>query len=304
MITRFLAVIWDVNPTFFRIGSFEIRYYGLLWALAFLIGTVMFVKFVRREGLPDKVWDSIFWYGTISTIVGSRLGHCLFYDPVFYLTHPLEILDIRGGGMASHGAAVGLLIGLWLFSRKNRLPYLWSLDRIMIPVAIGGAGVRIGNLINSEIYGHVTDLPWGFVFVRAGETLPKHPTQIYEALCYLALFGLLCWMYFRRDDGRRHPGLMFGTGLIGIFLPRILIEFIKNPQVNFEAGMALNMGQWLSIPFILLGVGMIFYGLRHKAVPTPAPAKAAAPLPRSVARTADNPQPAQTGKHGTRNNKR
>ena len=259
----FLFVRWDVNPAFFHIGSLEIRYYGIAWALAFLVSVWFFSRFVKREGLSEKLVDSLFWYATIATVVGSRLGHCLFYQPDYYLSHPLEILNLREGGMASHGAAIGLLIGLWLFSRKHKIAYLWSLDRVMIPVALGGAAVRIGNLMNSEIYGVETDLPWGFIFVRMNETVPMHPTQIYEALCYLLLCGILCWLYFKKDMGRRYPGFLFGVGLIGIFLSRFFIEFVKNPQVAFEENMTLDMGQWLSVPFIILGVYMIVWSLKH-----------------------------------------
>lgn len=212
-----LAVTWDVNPALFHLGSFEVRYYGVLWAVALGISAYIFHHIMIREGLSEKTFDSVFWFGVISTVLGSRLGHCLFYDPGYYLTHPIEILDIRQGGMASHGAAIGLLIGLWLFSRKNKLPYIWSLDRISIVVAISGVAVRLGNLMNSEIYGTVTSLPWGFIFVRDGETLPKHPTQIYEALCYLVLFVILLWMYYKRDLARRRPGVMFGFFLIVLF---------------------------------------------------------------------------------------
>ena len=174
--------------------------------------------------------------------------------------------------MASHGAAVGLLIGLWLFSRKNKLPYIWSLDRIMLPVAIGGAIVRLGNLFNSEIVGAVTDVSWGFKFVRLYPNVPidsipvQHPTQLYEALCYLVIFGILCWLYYGRDLGRRRPGVMFGVGLIGIFLTRFFIEFIKLDQEAFEQGMLLNMGQLLSIPFILVGIYMIYRGMHRSPV--------------------------------------
>lgn len=275
----FLTVVWNFDPTLIRPFGLDIRYYGLMWALAILIGSLFFVQFVRREGLPAKVADSIFIYGVLATVIGARLGHCLFYDPMFYLANPVEIFKIRDGGLASHGAAIGLLIGLWLFSKKNKLPYLWSLDRIMIPVGIGGALVRLGNLFNHEIYGHETDLPWGFQFItnlsawQKGAdpiyTAPSHPTQIYEALCYMALFLLLCWLYYRKDTARRHPGLMFGVALIGVFLSRFLIEFVKNPQTDFENAMMLNMGQWLSVPFVLLGIYMIIYGIRHKVTPPP-----------------------------------
>lgn len=267
-----LVVTWDVNPALFHLGSFEIRYYGVLWAVALGISAYIFHHIMIREGLSDKTFDSVFWFGVISTVLGSRLGHCLFYDPGYYLTHPVEILDIRQGGMASHGAAVGLLIGLWLFSRKNKLPYIWSLDRISIVVAISGVAVRLGNLMNSEIYGTVTSLPWGFIFVRDGETLPKHPTQIYEALCYLVLFVILLWMYYKKDLARRRPGVMFGFFLIILFGTRFLIEFIKNPQVDFEQNMVLNMGQLLSIPFIVAGVVILWRALKQAPL-TPSPLK-------------------------------
>ena len=258
-----LVVTWDVNPALFHLGSFEVRYYGVLWAVALGISAYIFHHIMIREGLSEKTFDSVFWFGVISTVLGSRLGHCLFYDPGYYLTHPVEILDIRQGGMASHGAAVGLLIGLWLFSRKNKLPYIWSLDRISIVVAISGVAVRLGNLMNSEIYGTVTSLPWGFIFVRDGETLPKHPTQIYEALCYLVLFVILLWMYYKKDLARRRPGVMFGFFLIILFGTRFLIEFIKNPQVDFEQHMVL---------FIVAGVVILWRALKQAPL-TPSPLK-------------------------------
>lgn len=278
-----LSIVWNFDPVFISFGSFDIRYYGLMWALAILIGAWFFDNFCKREGLSQEVSGSIFIYGTLATILGARLGHCLFYDPVEYLSKPWTIITgFRDGGMASHGAAVGLLIGLWLFSRKNRLPYVWSLDRIMIAVGIGGAVVRMGNLFNSEIFGTATALPWGFEFVRSAKWVHEfapaavHPTQIYEALCYLATFGILCWLYYGRDMARRRPGVLFGIGLIGVFLTRFFIEFIKTEQESFEVGWALDMGQWLSIPFILLGVYMIWRGMTRSAV------SAAAPGPKAV----------------------
>ncbi|WP_418990845.1 prolipoprotein diacylglyceryl transferase [Alistipes sp.] len=274
-----LSIVWDFNPVLFRIGGLDIRYYGLMWALAILIGAKFFDNFCKREGLPPKVSESIFLYGTLATILGARLGHCLFYDTMDYLRQPWTIITgFRDGGMASHGAAIGLLIGLWLFSRKNKLPYIWSLDRIMIPVGIGGAIVRLGNLFNSEIFGTATTLPWGFEFIRSQKWLKEfapaavHPTQIYEALCYLLTFGILCWLYYRRDLARRRPGILFGIGLIGVFLTRFFIEFIKTEQVAFEQGWALDMGQWLSIPFIVQGIWMIWRGMTQPEI-VPAPVR-------------------------------
>jgi prolipoprotein diacylglyceryl transferase len=279
--TNFLTVIWDVNPVMFHIGSFEVMWYGLAWMLAILIGALYFINFGKHEGLNPALADSIFWWGTLATIIGARLGHCLFYEPVYYLQHPLEILNIRQGGMASHGAAMGLLIGLYCFARRNKLPYIWPLDRVTIPVTVGGAIVRIGNLMNTEIYGRPTDLPWGFEFVRDRQwsmaldmggsgALPVHPTQIYEALCYLLTFVVLVLLYYRWDVARKRPGLLFGVGLIGIFVSRFFIEFIKNPQVAREVGMTLDIGQWLSIPFIIVGVLMVVWPFtKYKLVPDP-----------------------------------
>lgn len=275
-----LFVAWDFDPILFSIGSFEVRYYGLMWAIALLLGGFLFNLFCKKEGLPRTVADSIFIYGTLATIIGARVGHCLFYEPDYYLLKPWTIItEIRNGGMASHGAAVGLLIGLWLFSRKNKLPYIWSLDRIMIPVAIGGAIVRLGNLFNSEIVGGATSLPWGFKFVRLYRNLPideipvQHPTQLYEALCYVITFIILAYMYFGKDWGRKRPGLLFGIGLEGIFLTRFFIEFVKVEQEAFEKDMPLDMGQLLSIPFILLGIWMIWRAFSKPAVQTAEAAK-------------------------------
>lgn len=267
---NFLAVRWDVDPVFFRIGSFEVMWYGLAWMLAILIGSMFFINFTKREGLNPKLSDSIFWWGTLATIIGARLGHCLFYEPMYYLENPLQILNIRQGGMASHGAAIGLLVGLYCFARRNKLPYLWPLDRIMIPVTVGGAIVRMGNLVNSEIYGRPTALPWGFEFVNDPQwhkaielggsgAMPVHPTQIYEALCYLVTFGILLLLYYKMNMTSKRPGMVFGVGLIGVFLTRFFIEFIKNPQVEREVNMMLNIGQWLSIPFIIAGILFIVW---------------------------------------------
>lgn len=274
-----LYIDWTFNPILLSLGGLEIRYYGLMWVLTILIGAKFFEHFVKREGLNPEVSDSIFWYGTLGTILGARLGHCLFYDPAYYLAQPLEIITgFRDGGLASHGAAIGLLIGLWLFARKNKLPYIWGLDRIMIVVGIGGALVRFGNLFNSEIFGGPTELPWGFRFLLSREwqqvcaPAACHPTQIYEALCYLATFVVLLWLYYKREYGTRRPGVIFGVGLLGVFLTRFLIEYVKLEQGGADTGLFLKMGQLLSIPFIILGIVMIVRAFRRPEVaPSPAP---------------------------------
>jgi len=251
---------WNVNPEIFRIGNFAVRWYGLLFASAFFFGYLIMGRFFKREGIPIEVLDKLTIYMAVGTIIGARLGHCLFYEPSYYLSHPVEILMIWKGGLASHGAAIGIIIALYLFSRNTKKPFLWVIDRIVIVTALGGFFIRTGNLMNSEIYGTETSLPWGFVFIRNGEVVPKHPTQIYEALCYLVIFILLYLAYIRKE-GKVKSGLLFGLFLILVFTARFFIEFIKEDQVGFESGMALNMGQWLSIPFVLTGIGLIRWSL-------------------------------------------
>ena len=258
-----LIVPWDVNPEIFRIGSFAVRWYGLLFASSFLFGYFIMEKFFKNENIPVEALDRLTIYMAIGVIVGARLGHCLFYEPRFYLSHPVEILKIWRGGLASHGGFLGILIVLWLFARKEKKTYSWILDRVAIVVVLAGFFIRIGNLMNSEIYGVETTLPWGFVFLRNGENAPKHPTQIYEALSYLAIFILLYRLYWR-NKGRHIEGTLFSLTLILSSIARFFIEFIKEDQVAFEAGMRLNMGQKLSIPFFLLGTVWLIISLKKK----------------------------------------
>jgi len=261
-------IVWNIRPEIFilpddfpLIGGFSVRWYGLLFALGFIFGYLILQKMFKKEGVPIKVLDDLSTYMIIFTIVGARLGHCLFYEPGYYLSHPIDILKIWEGGLASHGAAVGILIGLYFFAKRYHKHYLWVLDRIAIVVALAGFLIRMGNLMNSEIFGDVTTLPWGFVFVKyfgEGYTLAHHPTQIYEAVCYLLLFVFL-YRYYWKHDGAPTEGAIFGYFLVILWSVRFLIEFIKLPQVDFESTMVLNMGQLLSIPLIILGVFLLLY---------------------------------------------
>jgi prolipoprotein diacylglyceryl transferase len=258
-------ITWDISPLIFKLGGLQVRWYGLFFALAFYIGYIILEKQVfKREGLKTDLLDKLATYVVIGTIVGARLGHVFFYEPQSYLQNPLSILKIWEGGLASHGAAIGILLALMLFVRKSGKSYLWTLDRVVIVVALGGFFIRMGNLMNSEIYGHITTLPWGFIFVRDGQADPRHPTQIYEGLSYLLLFFALM-AYYRKNYKTMKEGTIFGIFLIALFGVRFLIEFVKEPQVAFEQTMALNMGQWLSVPFILAGVGLLTYNYRKKA---------------------------------------
>jgi prolipoprotein diacylglyceryl transferase len=260
---HFLVIPWDVNPEIFRIGSFAVRWYGLLFASSFLFGYIIMGKIFKNENLPESVLDRLTVYMAIGVIAGARLGHCLFYEPGYYLSHPIEILKIWKGGLASHGAAIGIIIALWLFSRKEKKDFTWTIDRVAITVALSGFFIRIGNLMNSEIYGTETTVPWGFVFLRNGETVPKHPTQIYEALAYLLIFILLFSIYWKYK-GEYIQGLLISLTLILIFSARFFIEFLKEDQVAFEASMKLNMGQLLSIPFVATGFLWLWKSLKEK----------------------------------------
>ncbi|NMC39651.1 MAG: prolipoprotein diacylglyceryl transferase [Bacteroidales bacterium] len=256
-------IIWDPNPEIFRIGSFAIRWYGVLFASSFMFGYIIMQKFFANEKVNETVLDRLTVYMALGTVIGARLGHCFFYEPAYYLSNPWEILKIWHGGLASHGAAIGILVALGLFERKEKRGYFWALDRIAVVAALAGFFIRTGNLMNSEIYGVETTLPWGFVFLRNHETVPKHPTQIYEALTYLAIFFLLYTIY-RKKKGDVYQGMLISIFLILVFTARFLIEFVKEPQVNFETTMPLNMGQLLSIPFILAGIAGLYLSLRIK----------------------------------------
>ncbi|MBN2611031.1 MAG: prolipoprotein diacylglyceryl transferase [Bacteroidales bacterium] len=355
-------IIWNIKPQLLNLGVFEIRYYSLLFAVAFIIGYFIILRMLKREGLDTGILEKLTIYVVVSTIIGARLGHCLFYEFDYYIQHPLEmILPWKGTigkdfrftgyqGLASHGAAVGILIGIYLFSRKTKMSYLWTLDRLAIVVALAAVMIRTGNLMNSEIYGKVTDNQSGFVFVNDLNSLiardnnvrkisykksdsdtitpvnavslklsiefsnkvkdelavkkfaemllkkylsrnfyeldvfhpdpsvmnyqisrpersmvltsqvfayPRYPSQIYEAGAYLVIFLLLLWIYYRKGKGIK-DGYYIGLFLILIFLARFFIEFIKEDQEAFESGMALNMGQWLSIPLVILGLVLVY----------------------------------------------
>ena len=231
----------------------------------------------KSEGLSQAWLDKLWIYVAIATVIGARLGHCFFYDWAYYSQHPLEIVlpfqfnpfKFTGfQGLASHGAAVGIIAGVWYYSRKvSKKSIFWILDRAVIPIALAGFFIRMGNLMNSEIIGKATNVPWAFQFVNASgiadPSTPRHPAQLYEAVCYLLSFGILMYFYWR-TRAKEHLGFLFGLFLILIFSARFFIEFIKEPQEPWEADMALNMGQWLSIPFVIVGLFMIWYSKSHR----------------------------------------
>ena len=294
-----LAVYWNVDHELIHLwGNFGIRWYSLLFVSGFVIGYFIFRWFVRREGVKESLLDPLLYTLLIATIVGARLGHCIFYEPEDYFTSWAgfwEIFQPWHGGLASHGGAIALVLAMIWFARKygrrNGFDFWWIMDRLVITVCFAGALIRFGNLFNSEIYGSVTDLPWGFEFPkdtgceicypdgRYGVYVPHahHPTQLYEAFGYILLGLVLLWMYAKKLSKLKR-GTIFGIFMIGLFGIRFIVEFVKNSQVNFEDGMALNMGQLLSIPFILAGVVVLWWSLRHgKPAPADPPVADIAP---------------------------
>jgi len=265
-----LTIHWNIDPTILHIGGFELRWYSLLFVSGFILGWYIMKSFFVREKISTDLLDPMLYMLLICTIVGARLGHCLFYQPDYYLgswSGFLEIFMPWKGGLASHGGTIALIIGIWWYAKKygprNDFDFVWVLDHLVIPVSFAACFIRLGNLFNSEIYGGPTSLPWGFVFERNGETVACHPTQLYEAGTYLLLGCFLMWLYWKKLD-KVYRGTFVGIFMIICFGSRFLIEFIKNDQVEFEADMALNMGQLLSIPFVLLGIGLLVWAFRKK----------------------------------------
>ena len=269
------SIHWNVSPEFFSIGPISVRWYGLMFALGFLAGYQIMFKMFKFESSNTEWLDKLFIYTIIATIVGARLGHVFFSGWSYYSQHLIEIvLPIAKGengykfvgyqGLASHGGAIGIVVAIYFYSKKvTKRSILWTLDRLIIPTALVGAMIRTGNLMNSEIYGVATNLPWGFIFDRNHETVAKHPTQIYEALGYLLLFLSSLWIFFKTKDLKDRTGFIIGYGFAFMFLVRFLVEFIKEDQEAFEAGMALNMGQILSIPFVLGGCYLMYRALKR-----------------------------------------
>lgn len=268
-------IIWDVNPEIFSIGPLSIRWYGLLFALGFLIGMQIMTYIFKKEKKPVEDTDTLLIYMVISTVLGARLGHFIFYEPESFLQNPLQVIMPPFAGLASHGATIGILLALWLYSRreasrKTGQTFLWVTDRIVIVVALAGACIRLGNLMNSEIIGRPTDLPWGFVFMNAdyrGLTepfkVPRHPAQLYESLSCLLLFFILLGFWNKYKE-RTPRGSMLGIFLIWVFGLRFFYEYVKENQVAFENTLFLNMGQILSIPAVLLGVFFLIKSLQNR----------------------------------------
>ena len=254
---------WSVSPEIFHLGPVSVRYYGFLFAMAFVAGYFIMTWIFKKEGRPQPDLEQLSVYMIFGTVIGARLGHCLFYNPAYYLSNPIEILKVWEGGLASHGAAIGIITAIYIFSNKKKnYSMLWILDRIVIVVALAGTFIRLGNLFNSEIIGKPTDVSWAFIFT-AVDNLPRHPTQLYESIAYFIIFLFLIFIYYKGIK-KNKSGLLFGLFLVLVFTFRFFIEFLKENQSGFEAGMALNMGQLLSIPFVIAGSIFIAKSFKSK----------------------------------------
>ena len=263
-----LQIDWNPAPEIFKIGSFAIRYYSLMFVIAFMLGLHLMKKIYIKDKISLEKLDSLFIYVVVATLIGARIGHFLFYDPQFLIEKPLEVIlpfrfspkfQFTGfAGLASHGAVIGIITALYFYSKKVlKKPTLFILDRVAIVVAIGGAFVRIGNLMNSEIIGKATNSDYGFVFKRLGEDFPRHPAQLYEAVCYALIFVVLWYMYWKTDK-KEKQGYIFGLFFALLWTARFIVEFFKEAQVDERTEWMLNTGQWLSIPLVLIGLYFMF----------------------------------------------
>lgn len=261
MILSFIE--WSVSPEIFHLGPVSVRWYGFLFAMAFVAGYFIMTWVFKKEGRLRTDLEQLSVYMIFGTVIGARLGHCLFYNPGYYLSNPVEILKVWEGGLASHGAAIGIVIALYLFSnKKKKYPMLWILDRIVIVVALAGTFIRLGNLFNSEIIGRPADVSWAFIFT-AVDDIPRHPAQLYESIAYFIVFLILLFIYYKGIE-KNKSGLMSGLFLILMFTFRFFVEFLKENQSGFEDAMALNMGQLLSIPFVIAGIIFIIKSFKPK----------------------------------------
>ncbi len=264
---------WNPDPEIVNIFGISIRYYGLLFVGGLILCIYILGWIYKRENIPSEYLEKLSIYGMIGILVGARLGHCLFYEPSYYLSHPLEMIlpitFLPGGGikligyqgLASHGGALGLLIALYFYSRKTKHSMIDTIDLIAVVAGLSFGFIRLGNFMNSEIIGIPTTKPWGVIFERV-DNVPRHPAQLYEAISYFIIFAIMMILYKKMRD-RLKNGFFFGLATVLFSTARFIIEFVKENQVGFEDGMTFNMGQLLSLPYIVVGIGFIIYGLRR-----------------------------------------
>ncbi len=252
-------ITWETSPEIFKLGPIAVRWYSLAFILGFFLGEKYASHYlIKEKGFTKDEVTKLLYYMITGTIIGARLGHCLFYEPGYYLSNPVQILMVWKGGLASHGGFTGVIAALWLFSKYVKsLDFVWLLDLMAPPALLTGAFIRLGNLMNSEILGKPTDGTWGFIFKRV-DMIPRHPAQLYESLGF-AFVALIGYYLYIKQRQKLKPGFIIGFILFGGFTHRFIVEFFKENQVAFENSMALNMGQLLSIPMILIGIILMFY---------------------------------------------
>jgi prolipoprotein diacylglyceryl transferase len=256
------AIHWAARPEIFELGPIRVRWYGLLFAVGFLIGFKIVHWMYTVEKKPVRDLDRTLIYMILGTIIGARLGHCFFYEPAYYLAHPGEIVKFWKGGLASHGGAIGIFVALFLYTRRRPdQPFLWLLDRVAVPTALGGFFIRLGNLFNSEIIGvGPTSVPWAFVFERVDD-VPRHPAQLYESISYGVIFVILFTVY-RKHRAATPRGLLLGLFFTLVFTARFLVEFVKMRQAAYSEGLPLSVGQMLSLPLVVIGIVLLVRAAR------------------------------------------
>jgi len=256
--------IWNVNPNIFVFGPIQLRWYGLLFVGSFFLGLMLLQWVYKREGKDPSVLDNLLIYIMVGAVIGARLMHCFAYEPNFYLSHPLEILKVWKGGLASHGGLIGVLIALYIFSRRYKESFIWLISRVAIPGALTAAFIRFGNLFNSEILGLPTDKPWAIVFPRV-DMVPRHPVQLYEAFAYLFLLFILVTVY-KKVKPAFATKILPGIFLTYMFIVRFLLEYTKTRQADYSTSLPFTTGQMLSIPFIIIGITWIIWAITQRTV--------------------------------------
>ncbi|MCV6631538.1 MAG: prolipoprotein diacylglyceryl transferase [Flavobacteriaceae bacterium] len=252
--------VWDINPILFKLGGVEVRWYGVCFALAIMFGYMIGGWIFKREGNDEELIDPLLYYLVVGIILGARLGHCLFYEPSIYLSDPIRILKVWEGGLASHGAVLGIFLSIFIFTKRHKeFSFLGLLDMLTIPSMIAAAMIRLGNFFNSEIIGTTTEVPWAIIFKRVSIS-PRHPVQLYEAISYLLVFILFLFLYTKTKLIKK-SGALLGLLLSLVFSIRFLLEFVKNKQSEFE-GLTVSVGQWLSLPLILFGLVLFIYKMK------------------------------------------
>ena len=245
-------LIWDIDPVMISFAGLTIHWYGALFAAAILAGLQVMKWIYQQEKLDVEALDTLLVYAVVGIIVGARLGHCLFYDPEYYLSNPLKILAIWEGGLASHGGGLGVIIGAAFYAKKHKVNFMWLLDRLAIATALFGFFVRCANFVNSEILGVAGNVPWAVIFARI-DNIARHPAQLYEAFSYLAIFIVLITLYKMKKQ-KPADGYFLGLFLILVFTARFIIEFFKEKQAVYAADFAVSTGQLLSVPFFAVGI--------------------------------------------------